>query len=115
MITFLDGPAEGTRISLSRAPYFLRVVIDAAGNVDALDQLADTVRPGEVACVYYKTEDLGSAIYCSRGKGGKGCRHEEFATYKAFEEQPPQDLLSDNARWCEWATTKGNELFSKQE
>jgi hypothetical protein len=108
MITFLDGPAEGKRLSLSRAPYFLRVVIDAAGNVDALDQLSDTIRAGEVAWVYYKTEDLGGVIFCSRGKG---CRHEEMATYKVFGEQPPQDLLCDNARWVEWATAKGEALF----
>ena len=108
MITFLDGPAEGKRLSLSRAPYFLRVVIDESGQVDALDQLHDTAREGEVAWVYYKTEDLGSAVYCTRGKG---CRHEEMAIYGLYSEQPPQDLLCDNDRWREWATSKGEALF----
>ncbi|MHB8953534.1 MAG: hypothetical protein ACYC4U_11240 [Pirellulaceae bacterium] len=111
MITFLDGPAEGNRLSLSRVPYFLRVVIDAAGSVDALDKLNDTIRDGEVAWVYYKTQDLGAAVYCTRGKG---CRHVEFGAYQVYGEQPPQELLSDNTRWSEWATAQ-YEGFPKQE
>lgn len=112
MITFLDGPAEGGHLSLSRAPYFLRVVIDPFGTVDALDQLTDTIRDGEIAHVYVKAEDLGSVMYCRRGKG---CRHEEHATYRVFAEQPGQDVLSDNERWAKWATETAKAMFEKQE
>lgn len=111
MITFLDGPAEGAHLSLSRAPYFLRVVIDPFGNVDALDQLSDTIRDGEIAHVYVKAEDLGSVMYCRRGKG---CRHEEHATYRVFPEQPGQDVLGDNERWATWAVAKGREIAGRQ-
>jgi hypothetical protein len=111
MITFLDGPAEGKQLSLSRAPYFLRVVMDPFGNVDALDQLSDTIRDGEIAYVYTKAEDLGSVLYCIRGKG---CRHEEHATYRVFSEQPGQDVLADNERWAEWATAKGREIAASK-
>ena len=100
MITFLDGPAEGKQLSLSRAPYFLRVVIDLVGAVDALDQLDDTVRPGETAYVYQQAEIIASAIVCSRGRG---CRHEYTATYRLYAEQPPQELLADSKAWGEWA------------
>ena len=109
MITFLDGPAEGKQLSLSRAPYFLRVVIDADGGVDALDQLDDEIRPGETPHVYYQSEAIAHAIVCSRGRG---CRSEHIANYKLFEEQPPQELLADNARWGEWAETKAEAIFA---
>jgi hypothetical protein len=112
MITFLDGPAQGKQLSLSRAPYFLRVVMDPFGNVDALDQLSDTIRDGEIAYVYYKAEDHGSVIYCRRGKG---CTHVEHANYVQFDEQPGQDVLADNERWAQWATAKGKAILQQQE
>lgn len=45
MTTFTDGPAAETVLELRRAPKFLRVVRDADGTVDALDQLNDTPKP----------------------------------------------------------------------
>lgn len=57
MITFLDGPAAGTKLSLHRAPIFLRVVIDReTGRVDALDQLNDVPKKSEAVHVYYCPE-----------------------------------------------------------
>ena len=44
MTIFVDGRAEGARLSLSRSPHFLRVVVDAYGRVDALDQINDEAR-----------------------------------------------------------------------
>ena len=109
MISFLDGPAEGTRLSLQRAPYFLRVVIDQAGKVDALDQLDDEIRPGETAHVYYQTKHLGDAIYCSRGPSR--CRRVVSAEYRLYEEQPDQAVLRDNQAWVAWATTTGDRVM----
>ena len=109
MITFLDGPAEGRQLSLSRAPYFLRVVIDLAGAVDALDQLDDTVRAGETAYVYQQAEDLGTAIYCSRNPSR--CRTVRSAAYRLYATQPPQDVLCDNGAWSKWAVAEAESIF----
>jgi hypothetical protein len=52
MSQIVDGPC-GPRLLLNeRAPRFLRVVVDAKGDVDCLDQLADTPAPGERIHVY---------------------------------------------------------------
>lgn len=101
---FLDGPAEGANLSLRRCPYFIRVVVDELGGVDALDQLDDTVRPGETAYVYVLRDVPTHAIACTRGKG---CRSLVIAEYRLHEEQPSQDTLRDNASWQEWAADQG--------
>lgn len=106
MIRFLNGPAQGSSLSLQRVPYFLRVVIDPAGQVDALDQLEDTVRDGETAHVYHKVGDTGRVILCSRGKG---CRSEWTAEYRLYAEQPSQDVLRDNVAWHTWAMERAEE------
>jgi len=99
MIRFIAGPAEGAALSLRRVPHFLRVVVDQAGTVDALDQLGDTIREGETAHVYVLAGKPSSAIVCSRGKG---CRQELIAEYRQHDEQPPQAILRDNAEWQAW-------------
>jgi len=106
MTRFLDGPAQGTTLRLARSPMFLRVVIDAAGNVDALDQLDDDVRTGETAHVYKLFGDIGSVITCSRGRG---CRMEQIAEYRLHTKQPGQELLRDNQAWQTWAMGEANE------
>lgn len=98
MIRFLDGPAEGVKLSLGRAPMFLRVVIDPGGNVDALEELEDRVRDGETAHVYQLAGDYGTGFACMRGQG---CR--AIAAYRLYAKQPSQDLLRDNKAWREWA------------
>jgi len=107
MITFTDGPAEGATLSLRRTPIFLRVVVDAKGVVDALDQLDDEIRPGETAFVYRIDEDGRRGFVCSRGKGG-GCRR--MATYRLHTEQADQATLSDNELWGEWTESTGKAL-----
>lgn len=52
MITFHGGPANGSILTLKRAPLLLRVVVDAEKNVDALDHFDDQPRPGERVFVY---------------------------------------------------------------
>lgn len=105
MVRFLDGPAAGTSLVLCRAPIFLRVVIDAAGNVDALDQLDDVMRPDEVAHVYRLDDDMGVAFACTRGKG---CGRLAIATYRLYARQPGQELLRDNQAWQTWAMGQAN-------
>ena len=100
MIRFLDGPANGSKLSLERAPMFLRVVIDQAGGIDALDQLYDTMREGETAHVYELASTVQNVIACTRGHG---CRFMAIAEYRLYAKQPSQELLRDNKAWREWA------------
>jgi hypothetical protein len=99
--TFLDGPAKGANLSLSRSPLFLRVVVDPSGAVDALDLLSDTPRPAEAVHVYRLVEHVGDAIVCSRGRDG-GCRHVSIAKYQLHPVQPTDEEARDNDRWAEW-------------
>ena len=102
-VRFLDGPAAGAALSLRRAPIFLRVVIDRRTKaVDALDQLSDTPEPTEAIYVYRRSAYVGSAIVCSRGRGG-GCRSEQVAEYSLHPEQPEDAVMRDEKRWGEWA------------
>ena len=102
MVEFLDGPAEGTSLSLRRAPVFLRVVIDADKTVDALDQFDDQAKPSETIYVYRRVEYTGQAFVRTRGRGG-GCRREAIAKYRLNDVQPNNEVLRDNDWWREWA------------
>lgn len=107
MITFWDGPAKGEKLSLGRAPEFLRVVIDADGTIDALDQLDDQPEPDEEIYVYRQIPGtLSGGFACTRGKG---CRRLIFADYRLCETQPEAAVLRDNVRWQAWchATWEG--------
>jgi hypothetical protein len=102
MIHFVDGPAEGTRLNLARAPYFLRVVIQPLGAVDALDQLDDEPLPGESIHVYRMVGEPSFVIACSRGKNG-GCRRMTIAEYRLHECQPEHAVARDREQWSRWA------------
>lgn len=106
MIRFLDGPAQGAKLSLERAPRFLRVVIDQAGEIDALDQLDDKMRAGETGHVYELASQVQNVIACTRGNG---CLFMAIADYRLYAQQPSQELLRDNQAWQEWAQGQANE------
>ena len=103
--TFLDGPAQGTRLSLQRAPIFLRVVIDADGTVDALDQLSDQPTATEKISVYHLAGEPSHFIACSRGKGG-GCRRGVIAEYRLHPEQPTDEEARDFEKWAAWVANQ---------
>lgn len=94
-VAFTDGPAEGVTLpALRRLPVFLRVVQDAAsGKWDALDQLEDEPREGEVVHVYVRRQ-FGFA--CRGGPGGG-----PFATYAHVEvaEGIRRDWCRDSSAW----------------
>lgn len=104
MIQFSGGPADDSVLDLRRIPLWLRVVIDEAGEVDALDQLEDTVRDGETAYVYRRVGEVTRAIACSRSKG---CMPWLSAKYEYVEGQPEQSILRDNEQWQAWAVEVG--------
>jgi hypothetical protein len=59
-MVLLDGPAKGS-YSTTRAPYFLRAVVDANGKADLLDQLVDF--PHEDECVYVYQAEPGGHLF----------------------------------------------------
>ena len=103
MIIFLDGPAQGQRLMLKRAPILLRVVRDGA-KWDALDQLEDTPKPTEEIFVYEQVGTPSWAHICRSPKAG-GSGMFMMAEYQALvsEHPPAEDALRDNRRWREWA------------
>ncbi len=103
MTTFRDGPAVDHTLRLRRAPIYLRVTLDRAGTIDALDQLDDRPRPDEALFAYIKTSDDGMVHINSRDSKG---RHTggffAMATYALIEPQPDEATMRSQAMWVEW-------------
>ena len=111
MTTFLDGPAEGKRLALQRAPVFLRAVIDQDGTVDALDLLEDEPKGTETVYVYHRVPGtVSSAIVCARGHG---CRSMADAEYRLHDPQPPGATARDNALWADWTRREHERMMHK--
>ena len=103
MVELRGGPAGGVTLALRRAPRFLRVVIDPAGAVDALDQLEDTPTDGELVEVYELLERRGPVHVCARRGGGSGWY--ESASY-TFRGDVDGNQLRDTAAWRAWAAAQ---------
>ena len=88
---------------LKRAPIFLRVVQDNAGEIDALDQPEDTPRPGEKLYAYRMREYRGNCHISMRGAQGqrKGGFYTS-AVYELVETQPEQDFMANIDHWGAW-------------
>lgn len=102
--SFMDGPAAGVGLNLGRAPIFLRVVqvVEQMGGFDALDQLEDEPRDGEIVHVYRKLPGShGSAHICGRGSGHVGCGYYEWGIYRHMADVDGE-LLRDTGRWRAW-------------
>lgn len=97
MVTFIDGPAIGRRLNLRRTPVFLRVVVEADGRFDALDQLDDDPTPTETIYAYRLTGQPSRGIACTRGKG---CRTFVHAEYRLCEDQPIGSESRES--WSQW-------------
>src|SRR4051794_35138431 len=102
MTTFTDGPAAGVTLLIRRTPLFLRVVLNAKGKWDAIDQLSDRANYDEAVYAYRKTADEGDGggAFICRGGGAGG--YFQFAKYAFIAEQPPEDVLRYNSRWQAW-------------
>lgn len=103
MTTFLDGPAAGVTLSLSRAPLLLRVVQTKAGQWDALDQLDDTPRFGETIHVYQQASFDGRVHLC---RSGKGSGWFVIASYRLFPRPPADHEIRTTAAWRAWTTAQ---------
>lgn len=103
-VRFIDGPADGVRMSFQREVYFLRVVRDPAGKWDALDQPDDTPSDNEVIVVYHHVKTDGVAFVDGRDpKTGKRFgRVENSMVYMLHPIQPTDSEMRDNDKWRAW-------------
>lgn len=112
MITLIHSPTEKQTLMLRRAPYFLRVVRDKLGKVDALDQLRDEPRDDETIRVYVRDPGaMQRGVHLNTG-GKKGGGWFAVATYRVSPLQPSDDIMRRNGLWAEWATKLGLEALS---
>lgn len=109
MIELLDGVARGSVLACRRAPNWLRVTIDTAGNIDALDALDDKPRDDETVYVYELVEGTRSMIFaCTRSRGGGG----QYAVgqYRQLEgvggDVSGEYDLRDEAGWRQWTADR---------
>jgi hypothetical protein len=108
MTHFEDGPASGVQLMLTRAPLFLRLVRDAEGKWDALDQLDDRARPEESLHAYRLAKASGFVHVCGRGRGAVSGRF-AIATYRFILDRPPEATMRDNEAWRQWAVAQAKE------
>jgi hypothetical protein len=109
MITFLDGPAQGQTLALKRAPRFLRVTRFRAKEFDALDQLDDTPRVGEMLFAYEIAEYQGVYhLLCGRGAKSASGFYQQGA-YRFVVDQPDDATMRDTERWRQWCMARKDE------
>lgn len=98
MTTFVDGPARGQKLSLRRAPIFLRVV-EYRMAFDALDQLEDEPKPEESIHLYRIKGKPGGMFVTKRGGGGG---YYPIAEYAVVPNPPSDEVLRDKQKWHDW-------------
>ena len=107
MTRFLDGPCRNAILHLQRSPVMLRVVVkfvDQKPSYDALDQLDDTVEPGEKVYLYKMVSNDGWVHFDGRDPktGRRVGRTEPINSYSYFPDQPTQEVLKDNKQYHQW-------------
>lgn len=96
MTSFLDGPAQGETLPLTRTPRLLRVTQN--GPVfDALDQLADEPAETELIYVYELVEPPSVWVTTANG------RH-PVAQYRFITPPPGDGLVRLTHAWRGWTT-----------
>lgn len=117
MTSFLDGPATGVVLALSRAPRYLRAVHNPIESHrdgwDALDQLNDRPKSDETVYAYRMVGDSGSVHIDYTEKGKRKGKTLVTAEYAFIPDQPSQEILRDSTLWQEWVMQ--HNAASKQE
>lgn len=112
----LRHPLFRETLELQRTPIYLRFVMTTkCGRTkwDALDQLHDSPREGEI--IYAAERDDPTSIHIDKDENGKvqGYWVSVF-NYNLLDEQPDKDILRDNTKWREFASNmfeKNKEKF----
>lgn len=110
MATFIDGPAKGVHVSVSRAPIVLRVVQNPKGKFDCLDKLDDKPEPDEKIFLYMMRGRITSSGFVDGRdpETGKRTGHAfSEAEYTFFSEQPADSDMRTKPAWDGWC--KANE------
>jgi hypothetical protein len=105
MTLFLDGPAAGKTLMLTRAPHYLRAVQGVTGDWDALDQLTDTPHPGETVVAYEMVSGPRSMHVCSRGKKAVSGWF-QGGDYRVVADQPTDEQLRSTDAWRAWVSAR---------
>jgi hypothetical protein len=108
MTTFTNGIAHGVTLSLQRAPLFLRVVINPAGKIDALDLLDDEPEACERIEVYICRQFRGIIHVSRRPRSESGWY--ASADYQYLPEQPSEEITRDTDAWQTWCLRKRDEI-----
>ncbi len=120
-VSFVGGPADGVELELSRAPMFMRIVINGGvqrqldgtlpeGAVDALDLIGDMPRDGELVDVYELVWANAPTHWHGQTQGGRRTGGMWVsAQYMHRDDVDAVALgLGDNVAWREWATAEGH-------
>lgn len=104
---FLDGPAAGVTLYLTRAPVLLRVVHSAHGGWDALDALEDRPKRTERVIVYRRASEVAWAFidYSTPGGRRRGERI-AIADYRILPVQPAGEHTRENEAWRKWCMSE---------
>jgi hypothetical protein len=109
LVSFADGPVAGATLELRRAPALLRVVIDPAGGVDALDLLEDVPRLDEAIVVYRRLARPGGLVHVNRSRSAGGCAWYQRVSYGLLEgPQPEDEAVRGATAWRAWAIEHRN-------
>jgi hypothetical protein len=100
MTRLLDGPAAGQVLLLQRAPVFLRVVLDSAGKVDALDLVSDEPDDAETIFVYRIVPNTRKAAHINFGRCGRTGWY-RGGDYR-LTTQPGDEVMRRRDAWQAW-------------
>ena len=84
---FLNGPAAGVKLTLSRAPVLLRIAIGRGGRLSALAGLDDE-----------PSDDERILAYVTHGEPGQ----DNAITYILNPDQPTDNILRQTEAWRSW-------------
>jgi len=112
MSKFLNGPASGQFLSLSRSPFFLRAVLAPSGKWDALDQLEDEPASNEEIHVYRLDSTPMTAHVDGRDPktGRRYGRWMSIADYVLHDEQPNDVTARNKSAWQAWCAVQGAKI-----
>lgn len=108
---FIDGPAGGVELQLSRIPLLIRAVRSAAGQWDALDLLTDEAKPNETIVAYRLQETPSTGMVDYRGPRGRRCGGPlAMVRYSVLSDQPLELQMRATADWQRWTLAHAEEL-----